>query len=142
MSITVSSPGREQQIKTLPAAGASSGSGSYFTDPEINPLSQLWQTPVRHDQRTGTSQASASSSRLCSADERQRTTRPLRAKDTSGPVPGAPVGGCGGRDVAPAAPGMTAVPPEKISEWTRLEATPHAASPAVRSWMKLAGPQR
>ena len=27
-------------------------------------VSQLWQTPVRHDQRTGTSQASASSSRL------------------------------------------------------------------------------
>src|SRR5690349_25155321 len=101
MSITVSSPGREQQIKTLPAAGASSGSGSYFTDPEIYPLSQLWQTPVRHDQRTGTSQASASSSRLCSADERHRTNRPLRANDTSGPGSRAPVGGSGGRDVVP-----------------------------------------
>src|SRR5262249_40870119 len=62
MSITTSSWGREQQINRFPAAGGSSGSGSYFTDPEINPHSQVWHTPVRQDQRTGTSQASASSS--------------------------------------------------------------------------------
>ncbi len=47
----MSSSGCEQQINTLPAAGGSSGSGSYFTDPEINPHSQVWQTPVRHDPR-------------------------------------------------------------------------------------------
>jgi len=57
----MSSLGREQQINRFPAAGGSSGSGSYFTDPEINPHSQVWQTPVRHDQRTGTSQASENS---------------------------------------------------------------------------------
>src|SRR5215467_6317653 len=42
MSITRSSWGREQQINTFSAAGGSSGSGSYFTDPEINPHSQVW----------------------------------------------------------------------------------------------------
>jgi hypothetical protein len=55
----------------------------------------LWQTPVRQDHRTGTSHASASSRRLCSCAGRQRTVRPLRAKETTGPVPGAPVGACG-----------------------------------------------
>src|SRR4029453_14529835 len=51
MSIPDLSGRREQQINRFPAAGGSSGSGSYFTDPEINPHSQVWQTPVRHDQR-------------------------------------------------------------------------------------------
>jgi hypothetical protein len=51
MSITRSFRGREQQVNRFPAAGGSSGSGSYFTDPEINPHLQVWQTPVRHDQR-------------------------------------------------------------------------------------------
>ena len=51
MSITRSFRGREQQVNRFPAAGGSSGSGSYFSDPEINPHSQVWQTPVRHDQR-------------------------------------------------------------------------------------------
>ena len=50
MSITRSSWGREQQINRFPAAGGSSGSGSYFTDPEINPHSQVWQTPLRQDE--------------------------------------------------------------------------------------------
>jgi hypothetical protein len=60
----VSSYGREQQINKFPTTGASSGSVSYFTDPEISPHSQVWQTPVRQNQRTGTSQASASSNRF------------------------------------------------------------------------------
>src|SRR6185295_16524946 len=80
MSMTVSSRGREQQINTFPAAGGSSGSGSYFTDPEISPDSQLWQTPVRHDQRTGTSQASASSSRLRNVGPNGRSLRYVRTK--------------------------------------------------------------
>src|SRR6516162_4273952 len=105
MSITMSSRGREQQINRFPVAGGSSGSGSYFTDPEINPVSQAWQTPVRHDQRTGTSQASASSSKLRN-DGAQRTLRPLRAKETVGPEPGDPTGKCAGRRGEGTTPGV------------------------------------
>src|SRR5260370_13219621 len=83
MSITISSRGREQQINTFPCAGGPSGSGSYFTDPDINPHSQVWQTPARQDQRTGTSQASASSSRLWKF-ESQETVSPARANETLG----------------------------------------------------------
>src|ERR1051325_8946929 len=83
-------------MRTFPRAGGSSGAGREGAEPEINPLSQLWQTPVRHDQRTGTSHASASSSRLWSS-ARQRVAIPLRAKDTSGPVPALPAGWCGAR---------------------------------------------
>ena len=43
--------GREQQISTLPAAGGSIGSGRYKTAPAISAVSQLWQTPVRHEKR-------------------------------------------------------------------------------------------
>ena len=63
-STTTSPTGREQQMSTLPVAGKSSGWGSYATFPETRPLSQLWQTPARHAQRTGMSHASASSSTL------------------------------------------------------------------------------
>src|SRR4051794_19336793 len=86
MSITTSSWGREQQIKRFPAAAGSSGSESYFTDPNINPHSQVWQTPARQDQRTGTSQGSASSSRLWNF-ESQETVSPARANETLGPSP-------------------------------------------------------
>src|SRR5271155_5737618 len=96
MSITTSSWGREQQINRFPAAGGSSGSGSYFTDPEINPHSQVWQTPVRQDQRTGTSQASASSSRLWNF-ESQETVSPARANEILGPSADDPSGACGRR---------------------------------------------
>ncbi len=61
MSMTRSSRGREPQGTKLPSARGSSGSELYFTDPEINPHSQVWQTPVWQDQRVRTSQASASS---------------------------------------------------------------------------------
>src|SRR5437660_7912736 len=93
MSMTTSPWGREQQINRFPADGGTSGSGSYFTDPEINPLSQVWQTPARQDQRTGTSQASASSSRLWNF-ESQETVSPARANETLGPSPYESVGGC------------------------------------------------
>ena len=63
-SRTTSPTGREQQMSRLPVAGRSSGWGSYTIFPETRPLSQLWQTPVRHAQRTGTSHASASSNML------------------------------------------------------------------------------
>src|SRR6516162_9701822 len=94
MSITTSFWGREQQINRFPAAAGSSGSGSYFTDPDINPHSQVWQTPARQDQRTGTSQASASSSRLWNF-ESQETVSPAPANETLGPSPYESVGGCG-----------------------------------------------
>jgi len=60
-STTMSPVGWEQQMSTLPSDGPSRGSGAYATAPETKPLSQLWHTPARHDQRTGTSHASASS---------------------------------------------------------------------------------
>src|SRR3954452_17520861 len=95
-SITTSSAGCAQQISKLPSAGASTGSGRYLIIPATSPVSQVWQTPVRHANRTGTSQASASSSKLGN-DGPKRTLRQERATDTSGPVPGAPAGKCGGR---------------------------------------------
>src|SRR5271170_5790076 len=112
MSITRSSWGREQQINRFPAAGGSSGSGSYFTDPEIKPHSQVWQTPVRQAQRTGTSQASASSSRLWNLGS-QVTVSPARANEILGPCPGNPTGACGGRRGAFFTPGMMELPEPK-----------------------------
>src|SRR5438477_3467281 len=109
MSTTTSSWGREQQINTFPIAGDSSGSGSYVTDPETNPHSQVWQTPVRQDQRTGTSQASASSSRLWNLGS-QETVRPARAKEILGPLPGDPAGTCVGRRGSSFTPGVMGLP--------------------------------
>jgi hypothetical protein len=60
---------------------------------------------VRHDHRTGTSQASASSSKLLNV-EFQRTSKLLRAKEMLGPVPGAPAGACGDRCEDAAMPGV------------------------------------
>src|SRR5215510_9063677 len=116
MSITVSSRGREQQINTFPAAGGSSGSGSYFTDPEISPHSQVWQTPVRQDQRTGTSQASASSSKLWNL-ESQFTVRPARAKEIVGPSPVEPSRACGSLRGISFTPGVMGLPEPNVSEW-------------------------
>src|SRR5947209_5260672 len=132
MSMTRSSRGREQQVNKLPSAGGSSGSGSYFTDPETNPHSQVWQTPVRQDQRTGTSQASASSSRLWNLGS-QETVRPARAKEILGPLPGAPVGTCGDRRGTSFTPGAIGLPEPKTSVWTRSRATPQPPRPAVKS---------
>src|SRR6516165_11494755 len=98
--------GRAQQISTFPSAGGSSGSGSYHTDPPINAHSHVWQTPVRHDHFTRTSQASANSSRLWYVGL-HGTSRPLRAKETMGPGPAAPSGGCGGWEGALQIPGVT-----------------------------------
>src|SRR6201996_3652376 len=118
MSITMSSRGREQQINRFPAAGGSSGSGSYITDPEINPHSQLWQTPARQDQRTGTSQASASSSRLWNLGSHE-TVRPARAKEILGPLPGDPGGARGGRHSSSFTPGVMGLPDPNVSAWMR-----------------------
>src|SRR6516165_10498849 len=141
MSITMSSRGREQQVNRFPAAGGSSGSGSYITDPEINPHSQVWQTPVRQDQRTGTSQASASSSRLWNLGS-QETVRPARAKEILGPLPGDPAGACGSPRGASFTPGVIDLPEPKTSVWTRPGATPQLRSPAARSSRKAGGPHR
>src|SRR5437764_10266013 len=112
MSITRSSRGREQQVNKLPSAGCSSGSGSYVTDPETNPHSQVWQTPARQDQRTGMSQASASSSRLWNLGS-QGTVRPARAKEILGPLPCGPAGACGCRRGVPFTPGVVDFPDPK-----------------------------
>src|SRR3954453_3771570 len=125
MSMTMSSRGREQQINRFPDAGGSSGSGSYPTDPEINPLSQVWQTPVRQDQRTGTSQASASSSRLWNLGS-QETVRPARANEMLGPSPGGPAGACGSRRGALLIPGVMDSPEPNASVWTRSRGTPQS----------------
>src|SRR5262249_50390786 len=121
MSIVTSSWGREQQINRFPSAGGSSGSGSYLTDPEINPHSQVWQTPVRHDQRTGTSHASARSNKLWNF-ESQGTARPARANEILGPSPGFPAGACGSRRGASFTPGVMDGPGPKTSVWTRTRA--------------------
>jgi hypothetical protein len=92
--------GIEQQVRTLPLWGGSIGSDKYVTPPEINPVSQVWHTPVRHDHFTGTSQASASSSRL-RHEGSQPIVSPLRTNETRGPGPGGPGGGCGERFGAP-----------------------------------------
>src|SRR5690349_19178371 len=118
MSITRSSRGREQQVNKLPSAGGSSGSGSYVTDPEIKPHSQVWQTPARQAQCTGTSQASANSSRLWNLGS-QQAVRPARAKEILGPLPGDPAGACGDRCGASFTPGVMDLPEPKISVWTR-----------------------
>src|SRR5579885_440586 len=114
MSMTSSPRGREQQVNKLPSAGGSSGSGSYVTDPKTNPHSQVWHTPVRQDQRTGTSQASANSSRLWNRGS-QETVRPARAKEILGPAPGGPVGACGSPRGASFRPGVMGLPDAKIS---------------------------
>src|ERR1700683_2225472 len=121
--MTRSSRGQEQQINRFPAAGGSSGSGSYFTEPEINPHSQAWQTPVRQDQRTGTSQASASSSRLSNLGS-QETVRPARANEILGPLPGGPGGACGSRRGTFFTPGVMDSPEPNTSVWMRSWATP------------------
>src|SRR3954454_19334799 len=126
--MTRSSRGREQQVSRLPSAGGSSGSGSYVTDPETNPHSQVWQTPVRHDQRTGTSQASASSSRLWNLGS-QEAVRPARAKEMLGPSPDDAAGTCGRWRGAFATPGVTHSPEPNVSLWTRSRDTPQPPSP-------------
>src|SRR5271170_1599468 len=141
MSMTRSSRGREQQVNRLPYCGGSSGSGSYVTDPETNPHSQVWHTPVRQAQRTGTSQASASSSRLWNLGS-QETVRPARAKEILGPLLGDPAGACGSRRGASFTPGVTDLPDPKTSVWTRSGATPQPASPAFTSSRKAGGPHR
>ena len=87
---------------------------SMLTVPATSAVSHVWQTPVRHDHRTGTSQASASSSRLSNGAP-HRTWRPLRANETCGPAPGCPDGRCGGRCGEAATPGVIDGAAPKIS---------------------------
>src|ERR1700754_318649 len=54
----------------------------------------VWHTPLRHENRVGTSHASAKSRMLPYSDD-QLTVSPLRENDTGGPVPAGPGGGCG-----------------------------------------------
>jgi hypothetical protein len=61
----------------------------------------LCHTLVRHFQRVGMSQASASSRTLCRSFA-NGAEMPLRGKVTSGPVPGGPGGWSGGRPFCPA----------------------------------------
>src|SRR5271165_298909 len=112
-----------------------------MTLPEIKPLSQVWQTPVRHAQRTGTSQASANSRRLENFAF-QHTLRPLRANDTCGPEPTGPVGGCGGACDGSTTPGVIGLPEPKVSVCTRSPETPQVTSPSHKSPRNAAGPHR
>src|SRR4051794_13928441 len=114
MSITRSSRGREQQVNKLPSDGGSSGSGSYVTDPETNPPSQVSQPPLRPHPPTGLSQASAKSSRLWNPGS-QEAVRPARAKEIVGPLPCGPGGACGGRRGVSFTPGVMGFPEPKIS---------------------------
>src|SRR5262249_11035210 len=140
-SMMTSPRGCEQQISRLPSAGGSTGSGEYVTEPDSSPLSQLWHTPVRHDQRVGTLHASASSSRLAYRGS-QLVAIPLRTKETDGPVPGAPSGRCGARAGAETTPGVSDGPVRKISARMRPRSTPNAPSAALPSSMKPVGPHR
>ena len=63
-SSATSSRGCSGGWSALPSADASTGSGCTRPTRRHGLSPQLWHTPVRHDQRTGTSQASASSRRL------------------------------------------------------------------------------
>ena len=104
-------------------------------------VSQLWQTPVRHDQRTGTSHASASSSRL------RVVVAPRDGEVAAGEldrraVPGWPAGGCGGRAGVAAMPGVRPGAGPNGSVWMRAASRPSAARPALISSMNGAGPQR
>src|SRR6516164_5422975 len=97
-------------------------------------------TNSAHDQRTGTSHASASSSRLWKA-EPQWTERLLRVKDTSGPTSAASPGGCGGHCGSAAMPGVIDGPDPKFSVCRRSWATPQPARPSTRPLINAAGPQ-
>src|SRR5437879_6154374 len=101
----------------------------------------MWQTPVRHDQRTGTSHASANSRRLVNFGF-QGTLSPLRAKETCGPDPARPSGGCGKAEDDSAMPGVMALAAPKISSCTWLRETPNAASPEATSFKNAVGPHR
>ena len=92
-------------MRMFPGAGRSSGSGAYSILPSINPVSHVWQTPARHAHLTGIEQASANSRRL-PYWELHGTVRPLRVKETLGPVPTAPDGGWGGNVWVLAIPGV------------------------------------
>src|SRR5215472_18810649 len=131
----------EQHTSTFPGAGLSSGSGRYIIDPLIKPVMQVWQTPVLQDHLTGTSHASASSSKLRNWTS-QRTLSPLRAKDTRGPVPFRLSGGCGEGRLASTTPDLLASTEPKISVWIDPGAAPQVRRPAVKSRMKRGGPQR
>src|SRR5271167_2727936 len=107
----------------------------------MSPDSHMWQTPARQDHLTGTSQASANSRRLPKRPS-QGTVRPLRVKETLGPVPTSPAGGCGARDVLLAIPGVMEGPAPKTSKWMQEAGTPQDFKSALRSARKAAGPQR
>src|SRR5262245_61198181 len=130
-SSTTSPRGRQQQISAPPFAGGSSGSGSYSTSPAISAVSQVWQTPVRQDHRTGTSHASASSSRLWYLAF-QGNVSPLRAKETCGPNPAGSAGKCG--EYVPAfIPGVMASSVPNISVWI------HGVSPLIAAFIPSFG---
>ena len=67
---------------------------AWETAPDSSGVMHMWHTPVRQLHRVGTSQASARSRRLLQLAAKGDEI-PLRAKVTSGPVPGGPGGWCG-----------------------------------------------
>src|SRR5215469_12421848 len=122
--------GLEQQIRILPSAGGSRGSGSYSTEPLTIADSQLWQTPVRQDQPTGTRQASASSRMLWNCSPQAPVT-PLRTNETRGPEPDTDRGGSG--VFGAAMPGVNPGPGPKASLWIFRGSTSHSLSEVLKS---------
>jgi hypothetical protein len=75
----------------------------------------MWQTPDRHDHLTGTSQASANSSKLWNRLS-HGTDSALLVKVTFGPVPRESAGWCGALKAVLAIPGVTDDPAPNVSE--------------------------
>ena len=90
---------------------------------------------------TGTSHASASSSRL-PYSVLQATARLLRLNSIVGPLPGVPAGRWGDRDGAESMPGVWPGAGPNSSTWMRPGSRPSSASAALVSLMNDAGPQR
>jgi hypothetical protein len=111
------------------------------TCPDSSAVSQVWQTPVRHDHRVGMSQASANSSRLLYVDA-QGAEIALRANWISGPRPTGPSGRCGGVRLVAAIPGVMPAGAPNLSVWMFVGSTPHAASASLSSFMKESGPHK
>src|SRR5579862_3619249 len=101
---------------------------------------QVWQTPARQDNLTGTSHASASSSKLPNFGS-QEVVIPLRTNATEGPDPGGPFGRCGARATC-FKPGVIASREPKVSVCTLPAGTPQFLSPSCISRKNDEGPHR
>ena len=109
--------------------------------PDSTAVTQVWQTPVRHDHCVGTSHASASSSTEVYRSD-QAAVRPERAKVTAGPAPGVPGGWCGGGASVRTTPGLIGErdPNRSRVDAGRIDADARRGRPTTSS-MNDSGPQ-